>query len=246
MWPASTNVAWIPGATSTSLAVVDGREAGQRGLGVLGRVQRRVEVDVEVRRLGAQLGLGIARPGGRHRFDGRLDVFGRGGASMASTASAAGGASATSARPPGRARARRAVPAASATSPAAARATAASYSSASLRSSASTLSGWRFSQRASRLANSSWSLPESSRTSVASSIVPAVAWMRAAIAGLDQQRQQAAMVEMGVGQQDGVELVRVERERDAVADRFVRAALEHPAVDEDPGPVGGRGGTGSR
>ena len=43
------------------------------------------------------------------------------------------------------------------------------------------------------------------------------------------------MVEMRVGQQDGVELVRVERERDAVADRFVRAALEHPAVDEDAG-----------
>ena len=43
------------------------------------------------------------------------------------------------------------------------------------------------------------------------------------------------MVEMRVGQQDGVELVRVEREGHAVADRFVRAALEHPAVDEDAG-----------
>ena len=41
-----------------------------------------------------------------------------------------------------------------------------------------------------------------------------------------------------MGQQDGVELARVERERDPVADRFVRAALEHPAVDEDPGPLG--------
>ena len=51
-----------------------------------------------------------------------------------------------------------------------------------VRSSAATLSGWCFSQRASRFANSSWSLPESSRTSVASSIVPAVAWIRSAVA----------------------------------------------------------------
>ena len=60
----------------------------------------------------------------------------------------------------------------------------------------------------------------------------------AAIALLDQQRQQPAMVEVGVGQQDRIELARVERERDPVADRLVRAALEHPAVDEDPRPVG--------
>ena len=45
----------------------------------------------------------------------------------------------------------------------------------SWRSSTTALSGWRFSQRASRLANSSWSLPESSRTSAASSTVPVVA-----------------------------------------------------------------------
>jgi hypothetical protein len=53
------------------------------------------------------------------------------------------------------------------------------------------------------------------------------------VAGLHEQRQQAAVVEMGVGQEDGVELGRVEGERDPVADRLVRAALEHPAVDED-------------
>ena len=46
------------------------------------------------------------------------------------------------------------------------------------------------------------------------------------------------MVEMGVGQQDRVELGRLERERDPVPDRFVRAALEHPAVDQDPGAIG--------
>ena len=41
-----------------------------------------------------------------------------------------------------------------------------------------------------------------------------------------------------MGQQDGVELGRVERERDPVADRLVRAALEHAAVDEDARALG--------
>ncbi len=60
----------------------------------------------------------------------------------------------------------------------------------------------------------------------------------AAISALDQQRQQAAVVEMGMGQEDGVEIGRMEGERDAIADRFVRAALEHPAIDEDLCPLG--------
>ena len=38
-----------------------------------------------------------------------------------------------------------------------------------------------------------------------------------------------------MGQQDRVERLRVVGERDPVADRLVRAALEHPAVDEDRG-----------
>ena len=100
-----------------------------------------------------------------------------------------------------------------------------------------TSSGWRRSQRASRLANSSWSRPESSSTSVASSIVAGVAWIGPAVAVLDQQRQQAAVVEVGVGQQDRVELGRVERERDPIADRLVGAALEHAAVDRGRGPA---------
>ena len=58
------------------------------------------------------------------------------------------------------------------------------------------------------------------------------------------------MVEVGVRQQDGVERRRVERERDPVADRLVRAALEHAAVDEDRGLLGGeqelRAGDGRR
>ena len=73
-----------PGGDLDLLVVVQGLELGQRALGVLGRVERGVEVDLEVRRLGAQVGLGIARPGGRwvagfgHGFDGRLDVLGGG------------------------------------------------------------------------------------------------------------------------------------------------------------------------
>ena len=46
------------------------------------------------------------------------------------------------------------------------------------------------------------------------------------------------MVEVGVGQDDRVEVRRVEAERDPVADRLVGAALEHPAIDQDPRPVG--------
>ena len=51
-------------------------------------------------------------------------------------------------------------------------------------------------------------------------------------------RDQAAVIEMGVRQQDGVEVGRLVAQRHAVADRLVRAALEHPAVDEDPGLPG--------
>jgi hypothetical protein len=46
------------------------------------------------------------------------------------------------------------------------------------------------------------------------------------------------VVEVGVGQEDRVEGLGVEAERHAVPDRFIRAALEHPAIDEDPGLVG--------
>jgi hypothetical protein len=46
------------------------------------------------------------------------------------------------------------------------------------------------------------------------------------------------VVEVGVGQQDRVDRRRVVRERNAVPDGLVRAALEHAAVDEDAGAVG--------
>ena len=59
-----------------------------------------------------------------------------------------------------------------------------------------------------------------------------------AVAGLDQQRQQAAMVQVRVGEDDRVELGRLEGERDPVADRLVGAALEHAAVDEHPRSIG--------
>jgi hypothetical protein len=48
----------------------------------------------------------------------------------------------------------------------------------------------------------------------------------------------AAVVEVGVGEDDGVERARIEAERDPVAHRLVRPALEHAAVHEDPGAPG--------
>ena len=55
--------------------------------------------------------------------------------------------------------------------------------------------------------------------------------------GLDHVRDQAAMVEVGMGQQDRVDPGRIVGQRNPVANRLVRAALEHPAVDQDRGPV---------
>ena len=63
---------------------------------------------------------------------------------------------------------------------------------------------------------------------------------RPAEALLHHVRDEPAVVEMGVRQQDRVERGRVEGERDPVADRLVRAPLEHAAVDEDPCPLGGQ------
>ena len=54
----------------------------------------------------------------------------------------------------------------------------------------------------------------------------------------DEHGQQTAVVQMGVGQHDRIQLGRLERERNAVADSFIRAALEHAAVDEDLGTAG--------
>ena len=54
----------------------------------------------------------------------------------------------------------------------------------------------------------------------------------------DGDREQPAMVEMCVGQQDRVQLARLEPDRDAVPDHLVWAALEHAAVDEHPGTRG--------
>jgi hypothetical protein len=48
--------------------------------------------------------------------------------------------------------------------------------------------------------------------------------------------EQPAMVEMGVGHEDCVDVLRLDPERDPVPDHLVGAALEHSAVDEDPGP----------
>jgi hypothetical protein len=50
---------------------------------------------------------------------------------------------------------------------------------------------------------------------------------------VDDVRDEPAVVEVSVGEEDRVEGGRVEAERDAVADGLARAALEHAAVDED-------------
>ena len=58
------------------LVVLDRPELDERALGVLGGVERLVEVDLELRRLGAQLGFRVARPRGRSPYGStdRLDA----------------------------------------------------------------------------------------------------------------------------------------------------------------------------
>ena len=108
-------------------------------------------------------------------------------------------------------------------------------------------SGWRRSQRERRFANSSWSRPLSSRTISTSSARRAREVDRAAEAVAHDQREEPAVVEVGVGDQDRVEL---RRRRSPSGTRFridlVRAALEHPAVDQDLGAFGGQEEAGAR
>ena len=69
---------------------------------------------------------------------------------------------------------------------------------------------------------------------------------RTLVAGLHEEREQPAVVQVRVGQDDGVQLARLERERDPVPNAFIGAALEHPAVDEDSGALGRDQELGSR
>ena len=205
MCPASTNVAWIPGAILDLPVVVDGPERGERPFRILGRVERRIEVDLEVRRLGAKLGLGVARPGPRCGgvavgLDGGRDVvadhpifavLGEGQRGLVTVRGLA-----VLCR---RLRGIALLPARIA-----------------LGELLVELAGVQQDERR-----------EFDR--------PGGGVDRTGVAGLDQDRQQPAVVEVGVGQQDGVERRRVEIEGNSVANRLVGAALEHPAVDEDPG-----------
>ena len=61
---------------------------------------------------------------------------------------------------------------------------------------------------------------------------------RAAEALLHEQGYEAAVVEVRVGQQEGIDLRGAERQGKPVAGDVGGRALEHPAVDEDPGAVG--------
>ena len=143
----------------------------ERSFRVLDRVQRRVEVDVEGGRLAAQVLLRIARPARRRLgLHARLDVLADRRADGCRDRGRPRDRSGRCARrsrprpppptrrlPRGRRRpGRHPIPCGRPPRP---------------------RPGWRFSQRASRLANSSWRCPESSRTRVASSTVPAVAWI---------------------------------------------------------------------
>ena len=59
------------------LVVVDRAEVFDRSLGVIDRIQRRIQIDLELRGLAAQLGLWVARRPVVRRLglDGRRDVF---------------------------------------------------------------------------------------------------------------------------------------------------------------------------
>ena len=55
---------------------------------------------------------------------------------------------------------------------------------------------------------------------------------RPGVSGPGEGGNSAAVIEVGVGQQERVDRLRVEREGHPVASRLLRRALEHPAVDE--------------
>ena len=59
---------------------------------------------------------------------------------------------------------------------------------------------------------------------------------RPAKAAVDEERQAPAVIEMTVGQEDGVDLGRIERER-LLVELCDVVSLERPAVDEDPPPA---------
>src|SRR5439155_14939397 len=60
---------------------------------------------------------------------------------------------------------------------------------------------------------------------------------RPLVAELDEQRQGPAVIEVRVGQHDGIERRRVMRGRYAVPNGLVGQALEEAAIDEDLGPA---------
>ena len=59
---------------------------------------------------------------------------------------------------------------------------------------------------------------------------------RPAKAAVDEERQAPAVIEMTVGQEDRVDLGRIERER-LLVELCDVVSLERPAVDEDPPPA---------
>ena len=233
MWPGVEERGRHPGRDLPGLVVVDRPEVLERSFGVLDRVQRLVEIDLEDGRLSPQLRLRIARPGaGRSGFglDARRDVLADGRGDLRGDRGGSGDRSGRRARRLDR--------------------------DLLLRPAR----GGEIDRRLVRLRL----LAVVGLDLVGVALLPARLALgellvevpgveqderreldgaggrmdRPIEPGLDQQREEAAVVEVGVGQDDRVELRGVEAERDPVADGLVGAALEHPAVDQDLGLVG--------
>ena len=86
-------------------------------------------------------------------------------------------------------------------------------------------------------ASSSWIRPESGSTSRHSSFVPAVQNTRPLVTVCPQTRQISDVIEVRVGQDDGVDLTRRNREFGPVAEAQLLQPLKQTAVDEDALPA---------
>ena len=227
----------MPGRDLELLVVVDGRELLERALRRPRRVERLVEIDLDARRLARG-----ARPRGRAASAGRSRRRVRRRRRRDRSSRTSLGASS-----PARARRRRPRrPAARRSARIGGRPHRRLGLGGQVEGRLVRLALLRGRPRRPRRGGAAPSAPRASRTppgagrsragrARASSPVPRGRVDRAREALVDDVRDQPAVVEVGVGQEDRVEGRRVEAERHAVADRLIRAALEHPAVDEDPG-----------
>ena len=210
------------------LVVVDRAEVLERPLGVLDRVQRRVEVDLELRGLAAQLGLGVARrpvvAAARARWSSRRARRSTAGDAAVASAAPAGGSRPSRRRPP---RSRRMRPGRSPPG----RRPPASVVGRDLVGMAllpARLALGELLVEVARVEQDERRPARTCRRSRGSS----------AVALLHEERQRPQWSRWAWVSRTASSVAGSKRERDAVADRLVRAALEHAAVDEDAGAVG--------